>query len=88
MVKTANGRLKSWKYFENSQILFIGDYIQIICGICNKCVSPLSHGFQEDNRVVGCKMSFLTKQINELKTRIVNEGIEKTKMLNGQKLKQ
>ena len=37
VVESANGRLKSWKYFvkvlPNSQIPFIGDYIQIFCGI-------------------------------------------------------
>jgi hypothetical protein len=39
VVESANGRLISWKYFDkvlpNSQIPFIGDYIQIICSICN-----------------------------------------------------
>ena len=83
VVQSANGRLKSWKYFDkvlpNSQIPFIGDYIQIICSICYKYFSPLSHGNQEEDRVIGCIMLFLAKQNNDLKTRIENEGIEKIK---------
>ena len=81
VIESANGRLKSWKYFDkvlpNSQIPVIGDYIQIICSICNKYFSPLSHGNQEEDRVIGCKMLFLAKQSNDLKTRIEHEGIEK-----------
>ena len=83
MVESANGRLKSWKYFDkvlpNSQIQFIGDYIQIICSICNKLFSPLSRGNQEEDRVIGCKMLFLAKQNNDLKTCIESEGIDKIK---------
>ena len=39
----------------------------------------LSHGNQEEDRVIGCIMLFLAKQNNDLKTRIENEGIEKIK---------
>ena len=39
----------------------------------------LSHGNQEEDRVIGFKMLFLAKQNNDLKTRIENEGIEKIK---------
>jgi hypothetical protein len=41
--------------------------------------SPLSHGNQEEDRVIGCKMLFLAKQSNDLKTCIEHEGIEKIK---------
>ena len=39
----------------------------------------MSHGNQEEDRVIGCIMLFLAKQNNDLKTRIENEGIEKIK---------
>ncbi|XP_062603051.1 uncharacterized protein LOC134264781 [Saccostrea cucullata] len=81
VVESANSRIKSWKYFEkvipNTQIPFIADYIQIICGLCNKYLPPLSSGSQEEDEAVGCKMLHLAKESNVLKTRVENEGLDK-----------
>lgn len=81
VVESANSRIKTWKYFEkvirNTQIPFIADYIQIICGLCNKYLPPLSSGSEEEDEVVGCKMLHLAKQSNLLKIRIENEGLDK-----------
>jgi hypothetical protein len=90
VVESANGRLKSWKYFEkvipNSQIPNIGDYIQIICSLCNKYLPPLSTGSQEEDEAVGCKMLHLAKQSNLLKARVEDEGLDKVKLKNWQKI--
>ena len=45
VVESANGRIKQWKalsnVMSNTQIPFIGDYIRIVCALCNAFPQPL-----------------------------------------------
>ncbi|WAR10322.1 hypothetical protein MAR_035398, partial [Mya arenaria] len=54
VVESANARLKRWKYLDrvlpNSQVPFIGDYVKIICAVCNKYLPPLSPSTADDER--------------------------------------
>ncbi|VDI02501.1 Hypothetical predicted protein [Mytilus galloprovincialis] len=81
VVESANGRIKTWVFFNhvmpNSQIPYIGDYLRIVCSICNKYFKPLSSGDPEEDQLLGCKMIYLSKQNNLLKEKIESENLDR-----------
>lgn len=81
VVESANGRIKNWKYMDkvvpNSQIPYIGDYVKIICAICNKYMKPLSSGDEEEDLLLGSKLKYLAKQNNALMQKVIDEGMDK-----------
>lgn len=78
-MESVNSRVKTWKYLgqvlPNSQIPVIGDVVKIVCAICNKYRAPLSYGEVESDDILGCKMMYLAKQINQLQEHIENSNI-------------
>ena len=74
-----------WRYMANvlpnNQVPHIGDYVRIICAISNKFEPPLSQGNQEDDETLGCRMLYLSKQVNSLKTYIEENGLDKRKVV-------
>ena len=60
VVESVNSRVKQWKYHANivpnTQIPHIGDYIRMICAICNKYKRLLNVGNAEDDRTLAAKM--------------------------------
>ena len=85
VVESANSRIKKWRYMANvlpnNQVPHIGDYVRIICAISNKFEPPLSQGNQEDDETLGCRMLYLSKQVNSLKTYIEEHGLDKRKVV-------
>ncbi|KAK3096289.1 hypothetical protein FSP39_025378 [Pinctada imbricata] len=81
VVESANGRLKSWKYLDrvllNTQLPYMGDYVRIVCALCNRYRPPLSRGEEESDVVMAAKMKYLSKHSNTLQQRISDEGLEK-----------
>ncbi|CAC5393858.1 unnamed protein product [Mytilus coruscus] len=65
VVESANGRIKIWVFFNhvmpNSQKPYIGEYLRIVCSICNKYFKPLSSGDPQEDQLLGCKMIYLSK---------------------------
>ncbi|CAC5375584.1 unnamed protein product [Mytilus coruscus] len=78
VVESANGRIKTWIFFNhvmpNSQIPYIGEYLRIVCSICNKYFKPLSSGDPQEDQLLRCKMIYLLKQNNHLKEKIESEN--------------
>ena len=81
VVESANGRLKSWKYLDrvlpNTQLPYIGDYVRIVCALCNRYRPPLSRGEEESDVVMAAKIKYLSKQSNTLQQRISDEELDK-----------
>ncbi|KAK3101751.1 hypothetical protein FSP39_006112 [Pinctada imbricata] len=81
VVESVNGRIKTWRYLDkvlpNSQIPYIGDYVQIICALCNKFRPPLSTGTTDEDINIASKMKYLSRQNNMLKMKVEQEGMEK-----------
>lgn len=77
-MESANGRLKTWKYLDkvlpNSQIPYIGDYVQIICAVINKYRPPISSGAYDDDLIVASKMRVLATESNILQTFVEENG--------------
>lgn len=90
VVESANARIKSWKYFEkilpNSQLPYVGEFLQIVCGICNRYFPPLSSGDPQEDELIGTKMLYLAKQNNQLKEEIENENLDKITKSKWEKL--
>ena len=68
VVESANARIKSWKYFNHvlptNQIPYIGDYIRIVCAICNKYFKPLCNADSDDDSRLASKMRALSSNAN------------------------
>ncbi|CAC5400666.1 unnamed protein product [Mytilus coruscus] len=81
VVESANGRIKTWVFFNhvmpNSEIPYIGEYLRIVCSICNKYFKPLSSGDTQEDQLLGCKMIYLSKQNNLLKEKIESENLHR-----------
>lgn len=62
VVESANSRIKQWKYLRHvlptSQIPYIGDFIRIVCAICNRYMKPISNRNAAEDESLGCKMFF------------------------------
>uniref|UniRef100_A0A8W8MLA5 DDE Tnp4 domain-containing protein n=1 Tax=Magallana gigas TaxID=29159 RepID=A0A8W8MLA5_MAGGI len=81
VVESANARIKQWKYLSyilpSSQIPFIGDYVRIVCSICNRYLKPLASGSVEEDQALGAKMLFLSKQVNQLKEQVEEQHLDR-----------
>uniref|UniRef100_A0A8W8M755 DDE Tnp4 domain-containing protein n=1 Tax=Magallana gigas TaxID=29159 RepID=A0A8W8M755_MAGGI len=81
VVESANSRIKQWKYLQHvlptSQIPYIGDFIRIVCAICNRYMKPLSNGNATEDESLGCKMLFLSKQVNALQQHVEEHHLDR-----------
>lgn len=82
MVESANARIKRFKYLDhvvpNSQVPFIGDFVRIVCAICNKYYPPLSspQQIEEDNNIA-TKMLQQHQKTNDLKSLVEEKGLHR-----------
>ena len=64
VVESANGRIKKWKVLSNklpnSQIPYVGDYVRIVCSLCNAFRPPLVTSTDSD-KVIARRMMALAK---------------------------
>ncbi|XP_061191029.1 uncharacterized protein LOC133199199 [Saccostrea echinata] len=81
VVESANARIKQWHYLghilPSSQIPYIGDFVRIVCAICNKYLKPLAYGNTEENQALGAKMVFLSKQVNTLQHHVEDNHLDR-----------
>lgn len=73
--------MKTWKYLgktlPNSQIPYIGDYVRIVCSLCNKYRPPITSGTFDADIAVASKMTMLAKKTNELQQFVLENGMLK-----------
>uniref|UniRef100_A0A8W8K9K7 DDE Tnp4 domain-containing protein n=1 Tax=Magallana gigas TaxID=29159 RepID=A0A8W8K9K7_MAGGI len=81
VVESANSRIKQWNYLQHvlptSQIPYIGDFIRIVCAICNRYMKPLSNGNATEDESLECKMLFLSKQVNALQQHVEEHHLDR-----------
>nr|XP_034306236.1 uncharacterized protein LOC117682550 [Crassostrea gigas] len=81
VVESANSRIKQWKYLRHvlptSQTPYIGDFIRIVCAICNRYMKPLFNGNATEDESLGCKMLFLSKQVNALQQHVEEHHLDR-----------
>lgn len=58
----------------NSQIPYIGDYVRIVCSLCNKYRPPITSGTFDDDIAIASKMTMLAKKTNELQQFVLENG--------------
>ncbi|MCG7879800.1 MAG: transposase family protein, partial [Candidatus Thiodiazotropha endolucinida] len=84
VVESANGRIKKWKALSNtmpnSQIPYIGDYVRIVCSICNAFRPPLVTSTDSD-KVIARRMMALAKTPNKLKDKVLKNGWDKKRVI-------
>lgn len=82
VVESANARIKRWKYLDrvlpNSQVPYIGDYLRIICAVCNKYLPALSKSSESDE-IEAQHMLQLASNSNSLQQQIISRGLEKSR---------
>ncbi|WAR21652.1 hypothetical protein MAR_015626 [Mya arenaria] len=61
-----------------SQVPFIGDFVQIICAVCNKYLPPLSSSCSDDDRLAHHMLQLATQE-NSLKTEIEESNLDKSR---------
>ena len=78
VVESANGRIKHWrlldKVLHNHYITSIGDFVRIVCAICNDCRPPLSK-HNPDGRQLAQQMLEKSRQNNNIKTMVEEENL-------------
>lgn len=76
VVEATNGLLKTWKLFKNvlpnSHIPYIGDYLRIVCALCNAYRPP--RVVDPEDEIVAQRMLALVHKPNILQQRAENEG--------------
>ena len=81
IVESINGRIKFFRYLDKvlptNQVPYIQDYVHIACSLINRYFKPMNIGDPEADELLGAKMLFLSKQINELKNKVENDGLDK-----------
>lgn len=77
VVEAVNGLIKTWKtldqVFPNSQIPYIGDYVRIVCALCNAFRPPRVKDKPEDETIAN-RMLQLASQPNHLQQLVEREG--------------
>ena len=75
VVMSANGRKKQWRTLSNvlpnSQIPFAGDYVRIVCSLCNAFRPPLVTSLESD-AVMAKRMMELAKSANKLQQNVTD----------------
>lgn len=83
-MESVNGRVKTWKYLgktlPNSQIPYIGNYVRIVCSICNKYRPPIATGTYDGDIKMASKMTTLAKKTNEFQQFVLENGLDKRSM--------
>src|SRR5277367_3696956 len=76
VIESANGRVKKWKALDhvmpNSQIPYIGDYVRIVCALCNAYRPPLVDVSSDED--LAEKMLDKLKSKNNLQDQVFTEG--------------
>jgi hypothetical protein len=72
--------MKHWraldKVIPNTQIPFVGDYVRIVCALCNAFRSPLIKDTSNDD-FLASRMLALLKNKNHLQERVIEEGLDR-----------
>ena len=80
VVESVNGRIKKWKVLSNilpnSQIPYVGDYVRIVCSLCNAFRHPLVTNTDSD-KVIARRMMALAKSPNKLQDKVMKSGWDK-----------
>ena len=80
LVESANGRIKKWKALSNtmlnSQILYVRDYVRILCSLCNALRPPLVTDTYSD-KVIARRMVALAKSPNKVQDKVMKSGLDK-----------
>ncbi|XP_061191748.1 uncharacterized protein LOC133199988 [Saccostrea echinata] len=82
VVESSNARIKRWRYLDKTlptnQIPFIGDYVRIVCALSNRFFPPLSKSdSNEADDAEAAKMLYLSKQVNNLKQMVQENGLNR-----------
>ena len=81
-MESANARIKRWKYLDrvlpNRQVPYVGDFLRIICAICNKYLPALSQSSGSDD-MQAQHMLQLASNSNKLQEEVVSRGLERSR---------
>lgn len=84
IVEAINGLIKTWKalnyVFPNSQIPYIGDYVRIVCALCNAFRPSRIHD-NPDDHLIAERMLRLASQPNRLQKRVEKEDWTRKKVM-------
>ena len=80
VVEAANARLKCWKYLchilPTNQVPFIGDYVRIVCSLCNKYL-PAINATKESDEMIASQMLDRLSRSNELQSYVESNNLER-----------
>ena len=84
VVESANGRIKQWRALShvlpNSQVPFAGDYVRIVCSLCNAFRPPLVTSLESD-AVMAKRMMTLAKSPNRLQQKVTDNKWDKRRTI-------
>ena len=64
----------------NSQIPYVGDYVRIVCSLCNAFRSPLVTSTDSD-KVIARRMMALAKSPNKLQDKVMKSDWDKKRVI-------
>ena len=74
VIESTNGRIKQWRALSNvlpnTQIPFAGNYVRIVCSLCNAFRPPLVTSLESD-AVVAKRMMTLANSDNKLHQKVI-----------------
>lgn len=84
VVESANGRIKQWKtlghVLPNTLIPVVGDFVRIVCAICNAFRPPLASDSPND-LIIAERMLALSKCPNKLQIQVEKEGLARKRAI-------
>ena len=84
VVESVNGRVKKWKALSNkmpnSQIPYVGDYVRIVCSLCNAFRPPLVTSSESDG-ILAKRMMVLAKSSNTLQGKVFKHSWDKKRVI-------
>ena len=84
VVESANGRIKQWRALRNvlpnTQIPFAGDYVRIVCSLCNALRPPLVTSLESDT-VMAKRMMTLAKSDIKLHQKVIENKWDKRRTI-------
>ena len=84
MVESANARIKHWrlldKVIHNHYVTSIGDFVRIVCAICNDFRPPLSHPDPRGSELAE-QMLKKSQEMNRIKTVVEEENLLRKKTI-------
>ena len=76
VVESASCRIKKWQLLSNtipnSQIPYVGDYVRIVCSLCNAFRPPLTS--TDSDKVIARRRMALAKCPNKLQDKVMQSG--------------